>query len=1000
MAILLRKAVGVRTEKSALDAGHRLIAQLPVEETGDPVASSARIESRLAEMPGSLQRSVLMTRLRDACDHVRSRRTSKGLSEHLKYLAELAAERLHESFALVRTITWAVPIIGFLGTVIGITLAISNLTPEQLDTSLNAVTSGLGVAFDTTALALALSVAMVFTSFLVERSEQNVLARVEDFGIKRIAGLFPTAVEARTPLADAEAHAAKQLIEKTESLIEHQTQIWQSALESTRESWLATLTGQKEDFDSALQSGMRATLADHAEQLNMVRDGFLEAFREATGELRDGISESRNVQREMQESFRERMDDLWSRVQNDVGKLQAEQQAGIDRLTQAVSERVALASPTVDPIPNKQPIPESFPVEKPPQKAQVSAKPNRPRRPRTVHIPAPHRHSRTVETPDDPNPALRRTLARLTAERNRRLGLANQAQGQLRITERDARRLRQVLQSSTVRKQTSSQRIISLKKKAELSAQDIRNAELEKVALRREIQRQREDYARASSEFSIVPFEGSTGTTRRPIFIECTSRAYRFLPEDITLTAADIRGFSADYNPLLTATRSLIDYWGAKHRESGDEPEPYVMLLVRPSGGTSYYVARRLLQNLGHPIGYELIDDDMKLALPKVDPKAQVVCQVGIRKAFHQRQRMAQSLTGGNEQPETRGRSIRFHRGTGRIEVIDPDQDGRSASGTGNGTRVPRPEEMREPLPIPPSPVASQPVPQPRPVLPVRADPELLTRIDRLEFEIATLEKNTASIDAHISQLDRERARLRQSMRVADSEIKDRDTKAAQLETQLARLNIQLESDRKELKALRLQYDEARRRPKKTQVIRHKLTPVSRVVKGKEIHFRLFGRKVAYVPIEKLVEMMRKDVIEQKDWLLKFRRHRGEVGPLGGFSMKYIVERKQTSSIDQLRNGGYGRVSIVLSEWQVVPSPELPAESADDALQVGSAFVRELRSIDPSTTLTFWVYPDSYPLFRKLQAFAHREGFTVAARPLPFGVPIAGSPRGTRSAGQ
>ena len=66
-------------------------------------------------------------------------------------LADQAAERLHESYSLVRTITWAVPILGFLGTVVGITMAIANVTPEQLDTSLGEVTDGLAVAFDTTA---------------------------------------------------------------------------------------------------------------------------------------------------------------------------------------------------------------------------------------------------------------------------------------------------------------------------------------------------------------------------------------------------------------------------------------------------------------------------------------------------------------------------------------------------------------------------------------------------------------------------------------------------------------------------------------------------------------------------------------------------------------------------------------------------------------------------------------------------------------------------------
>ena len=50
--------------------------------------------------------------------------------------------------------------------------------------------------------------------------------------------------------------------------------------------------------------------------------------------------------------------------------------------------------------------------------------------------------------------------------------------------------------------------------------------------------------------------------------------------------------------------------------------------------------------------------------------------------------------------------------------------------------------------------------------------------------------------------------------------------------------------------------------------------------------------------------------------------------------------------------------------------------------------------------LTFWVYPDSFKLYRTLQEACHAEGFVVAARPLPEGVLIEGSPYGSKSAGQ
>ena len=75
------------------------------------------------------------------------------------------------------------------------------------------------------------------------------------------------------------------------------------------------------------------------------------------------------------------------------------------------------------------------------------------------------------------------------------------------------------------------------------------------------------------------------------------------------------------------------------------------------------------------------------------------------------------------------------------------------------------------------------------------------------------------------------------------------------------------------------------------------------------------------------------------------------------------------------------------SPWKVQPSG-------------GEHGGREGCQAKPDTVLTFWVYPDSFPLYRSLVDFAHKEGYTVAARPLPEGLRIAGSPAGSKSAGQ
>jgi hypothetical protein len=50
--------------------------------------------------------------------------------------------------------------------------------------------------------------------------------------------------------------------------------------------------------------------------------------------------------------------------------------------------------------------------------------------------------------------------------------------------------------------------------------------------------------------------------------------------------------------------------------------------------------------------------------------------------------------------------------------------------------------------------------------------------------------------------------------------------------------------------------------------------------------------------------------------------------------------------------------------------------------------------------VTIWVYPDSFPAYRKLRDYMHERGIEVAGRPLCAGMPITYSNHGTASRGQ
>ena len=288
MAVLLIKALQLPRERRALAAD--LLSDPELTQSAGSERRGRLIESRVSEFGQCFNGTCLVRRLQDVCAFIRGRRGSEGLEDHLKYLGEIEAERLHESHALVRTITWAVPILGFLGTVIGITMAIAEVTPEQLDESLGTVTGGLAVAFDTTALALALSLVMVFASFLVQQAEQRIQAQVESYSVTRINVIFPPESAANSPILDAEQHAAELLLERTEALMQSQNEIWRESLDAMRTRWLTTLDEQRNQFTATLESGTATTLSDHSQQLQTIRTELVQYSATIAGQFASGVA--------------------------------------------------------------------------------------------------------------------------------------------------------------------------------------------------------------------------------------------------------------------------------------------------------------------------------------------------------------------------------------------------------------------------------------------------------------------------------------------------------------------------------------------------------------------------------------------------------------------------------------------------------------------------------------------------------------------------------------
>lgn len=252
----------------------------------EPSAAAARFLHQLKNLAAIKQESYLGQRLRAALTHIARTGTADGLDEELKYLAESESIRAQSGYALVMIIVWAIPILGFLGTVVGITDAIANLSPDALEESLPSVTAGLGVAFDTTALALALSMVLMFTKYQVNKDEERLLADVDQRASEELAMRFEQRGTQRDPQLLAIARMTESVVEACGKLVERQAEIWQASLGASQQQLQQSLTTALTQSLEAHAARLAASAEWQTEQNHRYWNQFQQSLGESVRDVR------------------------------------------------------------------------------------------------------------------------------------------------------------------------------------------------------------------------------------------------------------------------------------------------------------------------------------------------------------------------------------------------------------------------------------------------------------------------------------------------------------------------------------------------------------------------------------------------------------------------------------------------------------------------------------------------------------------------------------------
>jgi hypothetical protein len=201
MLYLLLKRASLTREIATTEhfAREVLPSALDRQEPGGTTADIVKAFEReaLRVRPGA-EHNLLIARCRFLAHFSRAGGETDGTTvEHA--VGPLDRDRMHASYAFTRFLVWAIPILGFIGTVLGISDAIGSFSEAmtrvesaadltvELQRSMPAVTSGLAVAFDTTFIALVVSLPLVLFMTRLEKTEDNYLSELDELWLGTVA---------------------------------------------------------------------------------------------------------------------------------------------------------------------------------------------------------------------------------------------------------------------------------------------------------------------------------------------------------------------------------------------------------------------------------------------------------------------------------------------------------------------------------------------------------------------------------------------------------------------------------------------------------------------------------------------------------------------------------------------------------------------------------------------------------------------------------------------
>jgi hypothetical protein len=182
--ILLSRYLEMRRQRKAFDLGF-----LPSEDGLRILPEDARpLVRKLEQITSRKGPFLLANMIRLGLSKYAASRSAADVGETVRQQAEVDQSRLATSMATVQYLAWALPALGFIGTVRGLasSLTMAPRADEDVPAFFDQTTRYLTVAFDTTLIALLLSLVLMFLLHSVQRDEEGLVIDCQQYCLENL----------------------------------------------------------------------------------------------------------------------------------------------------------------------------------------------------------------------------------------------------------------------------------------------------------------------------------------------------------------------------------------------------------------------------------------------------------------------------------------------------------------------------------------------------------------------------------------------------------------------------------------------------------------------------------------------------------------------------------------------------------------------------------------------------------------------------------------------